>query len=107
MRADDIRLELLTGPLQGVYDPSGHGAALFAFFAGMAESEREYIREKSLEGQVSARERGRHGGRPKVLDDDMAAYARALRAHGVPVPAIANNFVIPSGKNKGEHPSTA
>ncbi|MFF9914868.1 recombinase family protein [Streptomyces sp. NPDC013457] len=24
-----------------VYDPSGHGAALFAFFAGMAESERE------------------------------------------------------------------
>lgn len=36
------------------------------FFAGMAESECEYIREKSLEGQASARERGRHGGRPKV-----------------------------------------
>jgi DNA invertase Pin-like site-specific DNA recombinase len=33
----------------------------------MAESEREYIREKSLEGQASARERGRHGGRPKVV----------------------------------------
>ncbi|WP_146063473.1 hypothetical protein [Streptomyces sp. SM11] len=31
----------LTGPLQGVYDPSGHGAALFAFLAGVAESERE------------------------------------------------------------------
>jgi DNA invertase Pin-like site-specific DNA recombinase len=57
-------LELLSGPLQGIYHPSGHGAALFAFFAGMAESEREYIREKSLEGQASARERGRHGGRP-------------------------------------------
>ncbi|MFD1543274.1 recombinase family protein [Nonomuraea guangzhouensis] len=50
-------------------DPSGHGAALFAFFAGMAESEREYIREKSLEGQASARECGRHG-RPKVFDDN-------------------------------------
>lgn len=59
------------------YDPSGHGAVLFAFFAGMDESEREYIREKSLEGQASARERVRHGGRPKVVDDDMADYARA------------------------------
>ncbi|WP_171074970.1 hypothetical protein [Nonomuraea basaltis] len=27
------------------------GAALFALFAGMAESERECVREKSLEGQ--------------------------------------------------------
>jgi len=107
LRTDDIELELLTGPLQGVYDPSGHGAALFAFFAGMAESEREYIREKSLEGQVSARERGRHGGRPKVVDDDMAAYARSLRANGIPVPQIASKLVITSGKNKGEHPSVA
>ncbi|MGA5810962.1 resolvase [Streptomyces cellulosae] len=41
LRHHDIQLELLTGPLQGVYDPSGHGAALLAFFAGMAESERE------------------------------------------------------------------
>jgi hypothetical protein len=45
LRRDDIELELLTGPLQGIYNPSGRGAALFAFFAGMAESEREYIRD--------------------------------------------------------------
>lgn len=54
---------------------SGRGGALFTFFAGMAESEREYVREKSLEGQASAGERGRRGGRPKVFDDDMIAYA--------------------------------
>ncbi|MER5326404.1 recombinase family protein [Streptosporangium roseum] len=107
LRRADIQLELLTGPLQGVYDPSGHGAALFAFFAGMAESEREYIREKSLEGQASARERGRHGGRPKVFDDDMGAYARSLRERGVSVPEIAAKLVIPMGKNKGRHPSPA
>ncbi|RPE37606.1 DNA invertase Pin-like site-specific DNA recombinase [Streptomyces sp. Ag109_O5-1] len=107
LRHHDIQLELLTGPLQGVYDPSGHGAALFAFFADMAESEREYIREKSLEGQASARERGRHGGRPKVVDDDMAAYARSLRANGVPVPEIARKLVITSGKNQGKRPSVA
>jgi DNA invertase Pin-like site-specific DNA recombinase len=107
LRHHDIELELLTGPLQGVYDPSGHGAALFAFFAGMAESEREYIREKSLEGQASARERGRHGGRPKVLDDDMIAYARTLRERGVAVPEIAAKLIIPTGKNKGGNPSVA
>ncbi|MDI3418483.1 recombinase family protein [Streptomyces sp. B-S-A12] len=107
LRHHDIQLELLTGPLQGVYDPSGHGAALFAFFAGMAESEREYIREKSLEGQPSARERGRQGGRPKAVDDDMAAYARSLRANGVSVPEIARNLVITSGKNQGKRPSVA
>ncbi|MEU6369136.1 hypothetical protein ABZ876_26195 [Streptomyces sp. NPDC046931] len=90
-----------------MYDPSGHGAALFAFFAGMAESAREYVRDKSLEGRASARERGRHGGRPKAVDDDMATYARSLRANGVPVPQIASRLVITSGKNKGEHPSVA
>ncbi|MFC0557090.1 hypothetical protein ACFFHJ_39975 [Planotetraspora thailandica] len=37
MRRHDIELESLTGPLKGVYDPFGHGAALFAFFAGMVE----------------------------------------------------------------------
>lgn len=100
-------MELLTGPLAGLYDPSVHGAALFAFFAGMAESEREYIREKSLEGQASARERGRHGGRPRVMDDNMVDYARALRASGVPVPEIARKLIIPSGKNKGTNPSVA
>ena len=73
----------------------------------MAESEREYIREKSLEGQASARERGRHGGRPKVCDDDMIAYAQSLRARGVAVPDIARKLVIPSGKNRGGHPSVA
>ncbi|MEU3279160.1 helix-turn-helix domain-containing protein [Streptomyces antibioticus] len=73
----------------------------------MAESEREYIREKSLEGQVSARERGRHGGRPKVIDDHQIDYARTLRAAGVPVPEIARKLVISTGKNKGENPSVA
>jgi DNA invertase Pin-like site-specific DNA recombinase len=73
------QLELLTGPLQGVYDPSGHGAALFAFFAGMAESEREYIHEKSLAGQASARERGRHGGR----------FVRRTRGHSSTVDGLA------------------
>lgn len=107
LRTADIGLELLTGPLAGLHDPSGHGGALFAFFAGMAESEREYIREKTLEGQASARERGRHGGRPKVFDEDMLTFALALRAKGTPVPEIRKKLKIGSGKNAGKPPSLA
>lgn len=61
--------------------------------------------EAPLEGRASARERGRHGGRPKVVDDDMAAFARILRANAVSVPQITQKLVITSGKNKGQRPS--
>ncbi|MFI9237047.1 hypothetical protein [Streptomyces sp. NPDC053079] len=37
----------------------------------------------------------------------MAAYARSLRANGVPVPEIARKLVITSGKNQGKRPSVA
>ncbi|KAB8189530.1 hypothetical protein FH608_038690 [Nonomuraea phyllanthi] len=40
--------------------PSGHGLVLFALFAGMAESERACIREKSPEARRGA---GGHGVR--------------------------------------------
>jgi hypothetical protein len=47
-------LEMLAGPLAGIYDPSGPGRMLFAFFAAMAETEREAIRESTLEGLDAA-----------------------------------------------------
>jgi hypothetical protein len=37
----------------------------------------------------------------------MAAYARSLRANGMPVPQIAQKLVITSGKNQGKRPSIA
>ncbi|MDV7242249.1 MULTISPECIES: recombinase family protein [Rhodococcus] len=42
----DIQLELLTGPLTGIYDPNGMGAMLFAVLAVAAQLDRNYIREK-------------------------------------------------------------
>lgn len=84
----------------------GRGAALFAFSAGMAEPERVHPGEVPGGPGVGSRARP-PWRRPKVVDADMAAYARSLRAHGVPVPEIARELVIPSGKNKGRHPSVA
>ncbi|UGY90278.1 recombinase family protein [Streptomyces gobiensis] len=59
------------GPLPGMYDPSGPGRLLFAFFAAMAETERENIRESTLEGLDTAARKGKHDGRPPVITDDM------------------------------------
>lgn len=107
LRWKDIGLEFLTGPLAGVHDPSGHGAAIFAFFAGMAETEREYIREKTIEGQAAARKAGKVGDRPATIDDDMAEYARSLYEKGMSANDIRLKLVITSGKWKGQHPSRA
>jgi len=42
------------------------GKLLFAIFAGIAEFERDLIRQRTNEGLSAARARGRHGGRPTV-----------------------------------------
>ncbi|MFI1181914.1 recombinase family protein [Streptomyces sp. NPDC020799] len=89
LQADGIQLELLSGPLQGVYDPNGAGAIVFAVLAVSAEVEREGIREKTLEGLETAARKGNHGGRPTVVDDDKLAVARARHAKGESVTAIA------------------
>jgi hypothetical protein len=102
-----VQLELLTGPLSGIYDPNGMGAMFFAVLAAAAQIERNYIREKTLEGQVTAAAKGNHGGRPKVIDDDMLTFAVALKDKGVPVPDIAKKLTIKTGKNAGKPPSVA
>ncbi|WP_372408699.1 recombinase family protein [Streptomyces luteireticuli] len=89
LQADGIQLELLSGPLQGVYDPNGAGAIVFAVLAVAAEVEREGIREKTLEGLEAAALRGNHGGRPTVMDADKLAVAKARREKGESVTAIA------------------
>jgi DNA invertase Pin-like site-specific DNA recombinase len=102
-----IQLELLTGPLTGIYDPTGMGSMLFAILAVAAQLDRDYIRDKTLEGQKAAAARGNHGGRPPVIDPDSLIYARALRDAGTPIPKIAAKLTIKTGKNAGRHPSLA
>ncbi len=79
-----IQLELLSGPLTGIYDPNGMGAMLFAVLAVAAQLDREYIREKTLEGQQAAAAKGNHGGRPKVIDDDMLTFAAPCGTRAFP-----------------------
>ncbi|GAA4232457.1 DNA invertase Pin-like site-specific DNA recombinase [Streptosporangium album] len=108
MVADLRRREIGFTSLQERIDTTTPGGRLiFHVFAALAEFIRELIVIGTNEGLAAARARGRHGGRPKVFDDDMIAYARTLRERGVAVPDIARKLVIPTGKNKGRHPSVA
>jgi DNA invertase Pin-like site-specific DNA recombinase len=44
------KLEILSGPLAGVYDPRGMGKIFFAMLAGFAEMEREMMIERTNDG---------------------------------------------------------
>ncbi len=103
LEADGIQLELLTG----VYDPAGMGAILFAVLAVAAQLDRNYIREKTLEGQQAAAAKGNHGGRPKGIDDDMLIFARALKDQGTRSHRSRRKLTITTGKNTGHHPTVA
>ncbi|MFC7924580.1 recombinase family protein [Streptomyces cinereoruber] len=105
LRDAGIELEFLTGPLQGKHDPAGYGAALFAFFAAMAEAERDYIRDKTLEGHETARAKGKTIGGVRVGNEDMLAMALHLREQGLSLRDMASRLVITTGAKKGKHPS--
>ncbi|MFB6987027.1 recombinase family protein [Streptomyces sp. NPDC056304] len=100
-------LEMLAGPLPGSYDPTGPGKLLFGFFAAMAETERESIRESTPEGLETAARKGKYGGRPPVITDDMLHTVLRRKALGESVEQIQPALIIPTGKRKGQNPSVA
>ncbi|MFF2800841.1 recombinase family protein [Streptomyces sp. NPDC058051] len=107
LTAHGLVLEMLAGPLPGIYDPSGPGRMLSGFFAAMAETERESIREATLEGLDAAAHKGKHGGRPPVITDDMLHTVLRRRAAGESVEQIRPDLIIPTGKRKGQNPGLA
>ncbi|WP_344604798.1 recombinase family protein [Streptomyces glaucus] len=107
LTAHGLVLEMLAGPLPGAYGPTGPGKLLFAFFAAMAETERENIRESTLEGLDTAARKGKHGGRPPVITADMLHTVLRRRAGGESVEQIQPDLIIPTGKRKGHNPSAA
>ncbi|GAA3487645.1 recombinase family protein [Streptomyces cremeus] len=107
LTAHGLVLEMLAGPLPGIYAPTGPGKLLFAFFAATAETERENIRESTLEGLDTAVRKGRHGGWPPVITDYMLHTVLRRRALGESLEQIQPDLFIPTGKRKGQNPSVA
>jgi DNA invertase Pin-like site-specific DNA recombinase len=104
LKASGVGLEFLTGELQGSHDPSG---IVFTVLAALSGMEREYIRDRTLEGHESARGRGKNIGGASVTDSDMLSMALHLRSQELSLRDIAARLVITKGKKKGQHPSPA
>lgn len=71
------------------------GKLVFHMFAALAEFERELLRERTMAGLVAARARGRHGGRPSLLNSNQRKAAQAMmKDREMSVSEIARHFGI-------------
>ncbi|MFF4821317.1 recombinase family protein [Kitasatospora sp. NPDC001309] len=104
--AAGVEVEFLTGDHRGVFDPNSPMAmGMLTMSAIYSESEREYIREKTLIGQEVARDNGKRVGGVKVTDDDMKTTAERLYRENKTIPEIMERLVIRTGNKRGQHPS--
>ncbi|WP_307808023.1 recombinase family protein [Streptomyces oryzae] len=103
LKASHIGLEFLTGELKGSHAPSG---IVFTVLTAMSGTEREYIRDPTLEGDESARKRGKTIEDAGVTDEDMQSMALHLRDQEMSLRDIAKRLVLTTGTKKGQTPLT-
>lgn len=70
------------------------GKLIMTVFAGIAEFERDLIRECTSAGRVAAKQRGVHFGRPKKLNDAQRTLALRLLREGKSVRDVAKTFNV-------------
>jgi len=70
------------------------GKMIMTIFAGIAEFERDLIRERTSAGREAARKRGVRFGRPRKLSVDQEQLARRLVLEGRSVSDIARTFNV-------------
>jgi DNA invertase Pin-like site-specific DNA recombinase len=70
------------------------GKMIMTLFAGIAEFERDLIRERTSAGREAAKQRGVRFGRPRKLNPDQIQLAHKLLAEGKAVRDIARTFSV-------------
>ncbi|MER5204883.1 recombinase family protein [Streptomyces sp. NPDC002825] len=89
LRERGIGFRVLDGALSSVDTTSADGRLFFQIIAAMAEFERSLIKDRTRAGLQAARAQGRTGGRPSVVNEDVLTVARARKAEGESISAIA------------------
>jgi DNA invertase Pin-like site-specific DNA recombinase len=74
------------------------GKMIMTIFAGIAEFERDLIRERTGAGRADAKKRGVRFGRPKKMNEEQLKLARRLLKEGTSVSEVARTFSV--------HPAT-
>ena len=76
-------------------DSTSHaGKMIMTVFAGIAEFERDLIRERTSAGRMAAMEKGVRFGRPRKLSPQQAKLAKRLLDEGKLVSEIAETFDV-------------
>ena len=74
---------------------TAHGELLFGLFGALAQYERALTRERVLAGLAAAKQRGRVGGRPRLIDQEkLETMIRALEA-GATKASLCRSFNVP------------
>ncbi|MFI5772953.1 recombinase family protein [Streptomyces sp. NPDC051658] len=89
LAARGVGFKVLTGALASIDPNTPDGRLMLQVVGAMAEFERSLIQERTRAGLDAARAQGRTGGRPAVMDADKLAAAKARRAKGESVTAVA------------------
>ena len=74
------------------------GKMIMTIFAGIAEFERDLIRERTGAGRADAQKRGVRFGRPKKMNIEQQNLAKRLLKEGKSVSEVAHTFSV--------HPAT-
>jgi DNA invertase Pin-like site-specific DNA recombinase len=96
IRAKEAGLLSLAEPWADTTSPAGR--MVLTVFAGIAEFERELIRQRTDEGRQAAKKRGVTFGRPSKLRPDQRELATRLLQEGHSVSEVARTFNV--------HPAT-
>lgn len=89
LAARGIGFKVLTGALASIDPNTPDGRLMLQVVGAMAEFERSLIKDRTRAGLDAARAQGRVGGRPAVMNADKLAAAKARKAKGESVTAIA------------------
>jgi DNA invertase Pin-like site-specific DNA recombinase len=93
IREAGARFESLSEPWAN--STSHAGKLIMTVFAGIAEFERDLIRERTSAGREVARRRGIHLERPQKLNIDQINLVRRLINEGKPIREIRRHFQRP------------
>ena len=77
-----------------IYTTTSSGRLIYSIFAGLAEFERDLIRDRTMAGLAAARAEGRVGGRPRKLSDDDLETARAFLKAGEDMSVVATRLGV-------------
>ncbi len=94
MTSKGVRVEFVKENLIFTGDDSPMANLLLALLGGVAEFERNLIRERQREGIALARKNGRYKGRKKALNSEQVIMLRARISEGIKKAAVAREFGI-------------